>query len=194
MNNLSSLFEEDSMKTPDFSDMDKLGQLINKQLQLEQDITEIEMTLSEHRAQLRRIAEEEIPNMFQQLGIQEFKLQDGSKVTVKPYYAASISAENEVAAFDWLREHNLDDVIKHNIVIAFGRGEDQKCTELKDELTKLNVNYIEKANVHPQTLKALVREQIELMSERLEQGEQFPMKLFNVFIGNKTKIVKPKGR
>jgi len=194
MNNLSSLFEEDSMKTPDFSDMDKLGQLINKQLQLEQDITEIEMTLSERRAQLRRIAEEEIPNMFQQLGIQEFKLQDGSKVTVKPYYAASISAENEVAAFDWLREHNLDDVIKHNIVIAFGRGEDQKCTELKDELTKLNVNYIEKANVHPQTLKALVREQIELMSERLEQGEQFPMKLFNVFIGNKTKIVKPKGR
>jgi len=50
--------------------------------------------------------------------------------------------------------------------------------------------------VHPQTLKALVREQVERQSENLDllPEDQFPQKLFNVFIGNKTKITLPKVR
>ena len=117
---------------------------------------------------------------------------DGSKVSVKPYYAASISAENEVGAFAWLRENGHDYIIKHNLQIQFGKGEDSECERVKEELANLNVNYIEKAGVHPQTLKAFVKEQIELLSSRLGTTEQFPMKLFNVFIGNKTKIVAAK--
>jgi hypothetical protein len=187
-----SMFEEDSMRTPDLSGLDRLGQLVNKQLQLEADVMELETYLSEKNIQLKKVAEDEIPNLFQELGIQEFKLQDGSKVTVKPYYAASISAEKQDAAFTWLRENGLDDVIKHNITVAYGRGEDKECDKLKATLAELNVNYIEKAGVHPQTLKALVKEQIEVMSNRLEEGVKFPMELFNVFIGNKTTIKKPK--
>ena len=189
---MSGMFEEDSMKTPDLSGLDRLGQLVNKQLQLEADVIELETYLSEKNIQLKKIAEDEIPNLFQELGIQEFKLQDGSKITVKPYYAASISAENQDRAFEWLRNNGLDDVIKHNITVVYGRGEDKECDKLKETLAKLNVNYTEKAGVHPQTLKALVKEQIETMSKRLEEGIKFPMDLFNVFIGNKTKITKPK--
>ena len=191
---LNDQMAEDSVRTPGEQELSKLGQLINRQLQLETEIEAKSLELSDLSLSLKRVCEEEIPAMFNSLGIQEFKLQDGSKVTVKPYYAASISEENQVDAFKWLRDNGLDDVIKHNIAVAFGRGEDEQANELKKVLAEHNVNYVEKSGVHPQTLKALVKEQIEIMSERLEEGKQFPMKLFNVFIGNKTKITKPKAR
>jgi len=190
---LNNQFMEDSMKTPDKKEMIDLEGLITKHLELENEIDILNEATSEKKAELRRLSEEAIPNMFQTIGIQEFKLTDGSSVSVKPYYAANISAAKHDECFAWLRDHGLDDVIKHNIIIDFGRGEDEDCNQLKDLLMEANVNYTEKSGVHPQTLKALVREQMENMSERLDTKDKFPAELFSVFIGNKTKIKKPKG-
>jgi len=40
---------------------------------------------------------------------------------------------------------------------------------------------VQKVGVHPQTLKAVVR-------ERVESGQNMPTDLFNTFVGNQTKI------
>jgi hypothetical protein len=181
---------EDSCGVPEESEVSDLASLIQKQVNLENLIAELEMKLDDAKAKLFNVSERDIPEKFNELRISSFTMEDGSKVEVKPYYAANINEQNHNQVFEWLRKNDMDDIIKHEVKVAFGKGEDSECNRLRDALNVLNVNYTDKEYVHPQTLKAFVKEQIEKMSERLGEGEKFPMDLFSVHIGNKTKITK----
>ena len=50
--------------------------------------------------------------MMAEMGLAHLKLMDGSTVDVKPHYSASITIANREAAFNWLRENGLGDIIK----------------------------------------------------------------------------------
>lgn len=186
MNDLVGLMEQD-ISLPSIGDVSNLTELINKQLELEREIIKLDDELKQKGFSLKKLSEETIPNVFLTLGISELSLDDGSKVTVKPYYATSIKEENKEVAFEWLRTNNHDDLIKHEIKIGFGKGEDEQAAELKKTLVELNVNYTDKEFVHSMTLKAFVVEQIEKMKD-----DSFPMETFSVYIGKKTKITPPK--
>lgn len=195
MTNLADEIAADIALTPPSEEgLDRLAKLIKAQLALENQILESMAALVKLQAEHKKISEESIPAIFLELHLSEFKLEDGSKVVVKPYYSASISDENKDAAFAWLRDHNLDDVIKHEVKITFGKGEDGECDALKVKLAELNVNYTDKEMVHPQTLKALVRERMEKMGDQLDPSEQLPINVFGVYVGKQTKITLPKKR
>jgi hypothetical protein len=106
---------------------------------------------------------------------------DGSSVDVKPNYSASITVANRDAAFQWLRDNNLGDIIKNEISVSFGRNEDLKAADYANLASERGYQPTQKLKVEPMTLKALVR-------ERLENGKEMPTELFNVFVGNKTTI------
>lgn len=186
--------EDAEMNVPSEEKLSVLGKLIKEQLQLEAKILEVTGYLTNLQAQHHKVSEEHIPNLFLELGLSAFKLEDGSEVVVKPYYNATITEEHQVEAFAWLRGHNLDDIIKHEVKVIFGKGEDEACGELKKTLADLNVNYVDKESVHPQTLKALVKERVEKLGDRLDETEKIPFETFSVYIGRKTKIVQPKKR
>jgi hypothetical protein len=193
MKNLADEIAEDLELNPPSEDgLDRLGKLIKSQLALEADILKIMGVLVERQAELKKISEETIPNLFMELHLSEFKLDDGSKVVVKPYYSASISEENKVEAFAWLRSHNLADLIKHEVKVIFGKGEDAECDKLQQELKRLNVNYTDKETVHPQTLKAFVKERMEKMGDQTDPSERLPIETFGVYVGKQTKITLPK--
>lgn len=192
MVNFAEEFEKDAVVTPQVSDLDELQQLVTKQIALEDELIKVAEYIKSQEVELKKISEEMIPALFEKLNMEEFKLNTGQKVTVKQYYAANISAENQEKAFNWLKEQKLDDVIKHEVKVLFGRGEDEQAKIVKQALNEFNVNYTDKQHVHPQTLKALVKEQIESESSRLAEGYHFPRDLFSVFIGKKTKIEAPK--
>ena len=66
------------------------------------------------------------------MNISTLKLADGSAVEVKPIYGASIPKDKQEGAFKWLRDNGLGDLIKNQIIVAFGRNEDNIVTfELK---------------------------------------------------------------
>ena len=50
---------------------------------------------------------------------------------IKPQYGASIKVDNRPAAYEWLREHGHDDIIKNTISCQFGRGEDDLASSFK---------------------------------------------------------------
>ena len=52
---------------------------------------------------------------MQELGIQSFTLDDGSKIDVKPTYGAYIKLDDRPMAFEWLRDNGFDDIIKNTI-------------------------------------------------------------------------------
>jgi Asp-tRNA(Asn)/Glu-tRNA(Gln) amidotransferase B subunit len=161
--------------------IDKLADKI-KQLEGMQHELEIrEDALKEHKKQIENLSGEVIPTMMSEMGLSQLKLADGSSVDVKPHYSATITQANKEAAFNWLRNNGLGDIIKNEISVSFGRNEDNKAADYA-ELAKSNgFEPTQKLKVEPMTLKALVR-------ERIEAGNPMPAEIFNVFIGNKTTI------
>ena len=133
------------------------------------------------KKEIDRVSGEVIPTMLSEMGLSQLKLADGSSVDVKPFYSATISAQNKDKAYSWLRTNGLGDIIKNDISVSFGRNEDNKAAKYA-ELAKSNgYQPTQKLKVEPMTLKALVR-------ERIEAGKEMPTELFNIFVGNKTTI------
>lgn len=155
------------------------------QVNLELQIEQTEKKLAELNQKHLQIAQETLPGLMQELGLTSFKLENGYAIEVKPFIAAKIPEGQEAPAFKWLRDNNYDSIIKRQIALAFGKGEDKSAERVVKGLLKIGVPFTDKQGVHPQTLKAFCR-------ERIEAGDgHFPRELFGVFEGKKTKITPP---
>ena len=113
------------------------------------------------KSEIQKVSGDIIPTMMSEMGLAELKLHDGSHLKVSTSYRATITEANKEAAFNWLRENGLGDIIKNEISVSFGRNEDNKATDYA-ELAKSNgFQPTQKMKVEPMTLKALVRERTE---------------------------------
>jgi hypothetical protein len=190
---VASIMEEEAIeRVPTTKELGDLMVLVNQFQALDAEILTLTESLNEKKATQYNLSTITIPEKLTALNLSEIRTINGDKVVVKPFYSASLNEENKEPALQWLRENNLGDVIKHELKVQLGKGEDTKAEKLKVQLTKLKMNYIDVEGVHPQTLKALVKEQVEAMGETKDGEKVFPMKLFNAFIGKQTKIVKAK--
>ena len=140
-----------------------------------------EENIKNTKKELEHVSGEIIPTMMAEMGLAHLKLMDGSSVDVKPHYSATITQANKEAAFNWLRNNGLGDIIKNEISVSFGRNEDTRAADYADLAKSHGFQPTQKLKVEPMTLKALVR-------ERIEAGKEMPTEIFNVFIGNKTTI------
>jgi hypothetical protein len=68
---------------------------------------------------------------------------------------------NREKFYKWLRENNFGSLIRTEVVAQFGMGEDKKAVALTLSLLKRKYDVIQKQSVHPSTLKAFVKEQLE---------------------------------
>ena len=140
-----------------------------------------ENNIKDLKKEYLRISGEVIPTMMSEMGLAELKLQDGSHLKVSTSYRATITEANKEAAFNWLRNNGLGDIIKNEISVSFGRNEDNKAADYAALAEERGFQPTQKLKVEPMTLKALVR-------ERIEAGKEMPTEIFNVFVGNKTTI------
>ena len=175
--------KQDPMKRTDniqslADQVEKLDSL-NKRLALQED------NIKNTKKDIDRLSGEVIPTMMTEMGLSELKLQDGSHLKVSPSYKAHITEANKEMAFNWLRDNGLGDIIKNEISVSFGRGEDNKAAHYAELAKGQGLEPTQKLKVEPMTLKALVR-------ERLEGGKEMPTELFGVFSENKTTIKRNK--
>ena len=175
--------QQDAMKKTDniqsLADQVERLESLQKRLELQQE------NLKNTKKEFEHLSGEVIPTMMSEMGLSHLKLMDGSSVDVKPNYSASITLANREAAFNWLRENGLGDIIKNEISVSFGRNEDNKAADYAALAEERGFQPTQKLKVEPMTLKALVR-------ERLEAGKSMPTEIFNVFVGNKTTIKRNK--
>jgi hypothetical protein len=148
---------------------------------LQKEVENADRQLKEKKKNLDYLSGEVIPTMMSEMGLSHLKLMDGSSVDVKPHYSANITIANKEAAFNWLRNNGLGDIIKNEISVSFGRNEDTRAANYADLAKSHGFQPTQKLKVEPMTLKALVR-------ERIEAGKEMPTEIFNIFIGNKTTI------
>ena len=182
MNNID--FEQDQREDLDSVDEAKsLSDQVVKLRNLEDDLVLKEKEFKELKRKVELVSGEVIPTMMQEMNISTLKLADGSSVEVKPIYGASISPAKKEEAFKWLRDNGLGDLIKNEVTVAFGRHEDNKASQYAVLAQGQGYEPVQKLKVEPMTLKALVR-------ERIESGQDMPSDLFNVFVGNRTKLTR----
>ena len=175
-------FEEDQQKVIRKTDnIQSLADQVEKLEDLQKRLELQEDNLKNTKKQIDHLSGEVIPTMMSEMGLSHLKLMDGSSVDVKPNYSASISIANREAAFGWLRNNGLGDIIKNEISVSFGRNEDNKAADYAALAEERGFQPTQKLKVEPMTLKALVR-------ERIEAGKEMPTEIFNVFVGNKTTI------
>ena len=175
-------FEKDQEQVLDkTTNINKLADKI-KELQAQQAQLQIqEDAVKQKKKDIEHLSGEVIPTMLSEMGLSFLKLQDGSSVEVKTNYSATITQANKEAAFNWLRENGLGDIIKNEISVSFGRNEDNKAADYAELAKSQGLDPMQKLKVEPMTLKALVR-------ERMEAGKEMPTELFNIYVGNKTTI------
>ena len=184
MNNIN--FEQDKTDILDNSENIKsLSNEVQKMESLVKEIESIEENLKKKKKDLDVISAEVIPTMMSEMGLSQLKLMDGSMIDVKPFYNATITVANRESAFNWLRQNGLGDIIKNEMVVSFGRGEDNKAAEYAELAKSQGLQPAQKLKVEPMTLKALVR-------QRIEAGQEMPTEIFSIFVGNKTTIKRKK--
>ena len=177
-------YEEDRVQSVTQADdaktlSDKVIELKN----LEDEIENAENSISKLKEKAKTLSQFEIPVMMEEMHITKLKLKDGESVEIKKIYGASIPPQHQEAAFTWLRNNDLGDIIKNDITVTFGRGEDNKASEYATLAQGQGFEPVQKIGVHPQTLKAVVR-------ERLESGQEMPSDIIKTYAGNSTKITR----
>lgn len=179
-------------------DLGALGALAQKLVDLEREIESDEEKLKQKKQDLKMLAEQDIPDMMQEIGVQRLELTDGSLIEIKNVIQASIPSQSAIdrakeeskraelvvlqqQCFGWLRENGGADLIKNTVEVQFGRDEDKNCQQFTNSLREQGLNHKRATTVHPGTLNSFMR-------ERIEGGKEVPMELFRVFTGRRANI------
>ena len=163
------------------SGISTVSNLCKQQITLEQRVADLELELKETKRELRKVSEDLLPAALQEHGVTELKMDDGSEISVTPYYSASIAKDRAEEAFQWLTAAGHGSLIKNHVTAAFGRGEDNLAKDLLAELEQRGLQTQTKVWVDPMTLKSFVKEQV-------EKGENLPYDLLGIFVGQRAKI------
>ena len=192
MNDIYAMMEQDFEESA-ASSVEKLDQggavsvasLAREIRQTEKEIEDLEKDLKARKEKLLKLTDQEMPSLMAEMGISSLTLEDGAVVKVTQTYGASILVENRPKAYDWLRDHGYDDIIKNTVACQFGRGEDDRAIKFAEFASKNGFAPEQKTEIHPQTLRAFVK-------ERVENGDEFPMELFGAYVGQRATIKKGK--
>jgi hypothetical protein len=185
---------------PASNELGAITEAADRVLGLEDEIKALENQLKEKGQALRKMTEQELPDLMQELNVKDFTLTNGAKIALVNIVSASIPSSGAInrakgdikeelldrqkRCFGWLRKNHGGPLIVSNVEVPFGKHEDQKCSEFKKKLRKEKVFYKSSTSVHPQVLKAFLR-------ECLEKGINVPAEDFRLYTGQKVQIRRP---
>lgn len=164
--------------------LDAVKEAVRRARDLELEMASTKEKLKADAAALDKLVHEELPDLFSQAGMISYALEaEGNlpayEAKAKPYYYANIAAnwdeERRQAAFDWLARPLRDpgddkspdgggapDLVKTQIVIELGRGDQRLAEKIEAGLRKAKVPYVTRLAVPWNTLTAFVREMVEV--------------------------------
>jgi|TARA_R110000868_G_scaffold15925_3_gene72086 hypothetical protein len=177
MNDMFDTMFEDSTSSLDNISLEtskSLSNLVRKMRGIEDEIEDAETHIKALKAEKHKLSTDLIPALMDEMGVERLDV-DGASVTCKPIVHAHISEEKRGAAFNWLREKGFDDIIKNDITLTFGKGEDNLAGDVIGMLEDRGFHPNTKTHIHPQTLKAFLREQ-------LSQGTNMDLDMFGAYV------------
>ena len=176
---------KDSKDLLDNVEVSTIAQECVKLKDKEDEIASLEEQLKTKKLEADDISSRVIPELLAEQGLSEIKLADGSKVSVKKEFRCTLPKDEakRQAAYNWLRDQGLGAIIKNDVFVTFGKGEDDKAKQLLDLAAENGYEPQQKSDVAWMTLTALFR-------ERIESGLDMPSDVFSTWIKDKTKITR----
>lgn len=175
------LFDEaDALNNVETGAARTLSDLVRKLRNVEDQISDAENHLKALKQEKHKLSVENIPALMDEMGVDRLDV-DGVTVSRKMMVHASIPSDRKDEAFAWLRENNLDDIIKNDVTVSFGKGEDNIAGDVVGLLQERGFDPNTKTYVHPSTLKAFVK-------ERVTDGKPIDLDMFGAFIANAAEI------
>lgn len=176
-------FEKDKEQLMEKTDVNSLSIHVDKLVDLKEQIARSDEHTKNLKTMYDKISSEVIPNILAEQGLQSLKLADGTVLEVNKKYRCTLPKDptKKESAYQWLREQGLGDIIKNEVAVIFGRGEDNKAEQMLSLAAKEGYEPVQKSKVEPMTLKALYR-------ERVEAGLDMPSDLFHLFVKDETKL------
>lgn len=158
--------------SPDKKSLDRLKILARQQSGAETAVAEAEAALKKAQEKERDYKERLIPEVMEELGMEEFTTSDGFHIKIEKKIRTSLSKENKPAGFAWLEKNGHGGLIKRQIGVAFNRDQQEAATKLLATLRK-DYDVKQEMKVESSTLKAFVIAQ-------LKAGTDLPLGVFGV--------------
>ena len=172
---------QDAPDQSDVIDPEKLSEELEKLKSIQAQIQEAEKKLKDLKSDEKVQSGVVIPKLMEDMNLSSLTLKDGSEVSIKKIYSATIKADKKAEAYQWLRNNGLGDIIKNDITVTFGQGEENKALAYATLAKGQGFEPAQKEAVHAMTLKVT-------MEDWKNKGNAVPEDLFWTFDGNQTKI------
>lgn len=186
MTNDESLLEAaaDAVAAPSVNELASIESLVNRALQLMNEIESAEDYIKQLKAELHSITTTKLVDALNSAGTTEFKTKD-VKVSVKDFISGSLPKEPDARrrALQWIESVGAADLIKNHLEVDFDKKQDNVAGQVEEFLEGLGLEFDRSRDVHHSTLKAFAQ-------ERMRSGEETPLEMLGLFAGRKAEIKK----
>jgi hypothetical protein len=131
-------------------------------IRLKAEIEVVEQHLKGLNEELRIIEENKLPMALLAANMMEFKMKDGSKITIDDVIQGGFAkdVEKREFIFKWVVKEGGQETIKDHFEIDFTRGSYENAVALRMLLRAHKINFDEFENIHTQTFYAFLREKL----------------------------------
>jgi len=160
-------FTDNEVEAAEGDLLTRLTRLADKLDAAEKAVEGKEAELREAQSAVRLLAEQTIPGLMDEAGIEEFCTKSGLRIRVSEDRHPNVKVESRPTFFRWLEANGHGGMIKRTIVVAFSKGQQDQAMALKESLQGRGFPAKTEEEVHHSTLKAWV-------TRRLADGEEVP--------------------
>lgn len=162
-----NMYDDDAVN-PDDGQLSVISDLALRQRELERKCEKLEDDLKTSQKLLRQVQEIDLPDAMMAAGCRSFTTSDGYGITIKEDISASLSEAKRGAAVAWLRANGYGDIVSDDIMLSFGKGQEDQAKAVVVEFAERGLFPVRKTNVNTATLKALIR-------EMMADGKEVPL-------------------
>lgn len=167
----SALQRDDTADQTDI--LGRISVLADEMLQVDKDTAAAELSVKKLKEVHRQIAEEQLPELFEQVGMSELTTLKGLPLKLKNKVFTNISKGRKPKAIAWLDANGQGGMVKRCVIIDFDKTQEDKVAALLRLIGKGWPNNRTELDVHASTVKAFVTKQ-------LKDGETIPLDIFGV--------------
>ena len=139
----------------------------------EKKIAEADLHLKKLKEDHRKISEELLPPLFEQVGMEELKTRSGLPLKLKNRVHTNIAKERKPRAIAWLDKNGHGSMVRRNVVIDFDKTKEDKVAKLLKLIGRGWPNHRIELDVNAATVKAFVK-------NRLAEGKEIPADIFGL--------------
>lgn len=188
------MFLEDAQQEPTRDSLQELKDAAKKLLENRKKELELQAALKLMQENINNLETVVLPEIMDRANCSVYKTPDGDLIEIKQIIQASLPSKTTIMkarsderslllnrlnlAFKWLRENGAGSLIKNKIIIDIGKRDEDADIICKEISERFGITPEREEGVHPMTLTAYVK-------ERINDAEEVPTDLFNVYMGRK---------